>query len=179
MLLGELGDVYEALDAGRDTDERTEGHKLRDLTLDDLAGLVLALELLPRVFLGGLQRQRDALPLKVHVEDLDLDLLADLDYLARVIHVLPRQLRDMHEAIYSAQVNERPEVHDGGHGALSPLPLLEGLQELLAPLALRLLQERSARQHDVVAVPVELDNLGLDLLAHVRMQVPDPTEVDQ
>src|SRR6266540_357250 len=116
MLLGELGDVYEALDAGRDTDERTEGHKLRDLTLDDLAGLVLALELLPRVFLGGLQRQRDALPLKVHVEDLDLD------YLARVIHVLPRQLRDMHEAIYSAQVNERPEVHDGGHGALSPLP---------------------------------------------------------
>ena len=179
MLLRELGDVHEPLDAGSDADEGPEGNELGDLPLDDLAGLVLALELLPRVFLSGLQRQRHALPLQVHVEDLDLDLLAHLDDLARVIHVLPRQLGDVHQAVHPAKVHERPEVHDGGHRALAPLALLERLQELLAPLALGFLQERPAREHDVVAVPVELDDLGLDLLAHVRMQVPDPTKVDQ
>ena len=90
--LGQLGDVHQALDPFADPHERPERHELGDQAGDDLAGLVLALELAPRVLLGRLQRQRDALAVEVDVEDLDLHLLADLHDLARVVDVLPRQL---------------------------------------------------------------------------------------
>ena len=77
VLIGELGDVDESLDPLRDPHERAERDELRDLALDDLAGLVLALELLPGILLRRLERQRDPLALEVDVEHLDLDLLAD------------------------------------------------------------------------------------------------------
>src|SRR6185436_10396570 len=34
-------------------------------------------------------------------------------------------------------------------------------------------------EDDVVAVLVELDDLGLELAAHVGLQVPDPAELDE
>ncbi len=81
MTLGELGDVHQALDALLNADERTEGNQLGDPAWHDLADLVGAGELLPRVFLRRLQRERDALAVHVDVEHLDGDLLADLDNL--------------------------------------------------------------------------------------------------
>ncbi len=62
---------------------------------------------------------------------------------------------------------------------LAALARLEVLEELLALLALGLLQPRPAGQDHVVAVLVELDDLGLEDLAHVRLQVTDPTQLDQ
>ena len=84
---------------------------------DDLADLVRAGELLPRVFLRGLQRQRDALAVHVDVEHLDGDLLADLDDLGRVVDVLPGQLGDVDETVDAAEVDERTEVDDRGDDA--------------------------------------------------------------
>jgi hypothetical protein len=80
-------------------------------------------ELLPRVFLGRLERQRDALAVHVDVEDLDGDLLADLDNLGRVVDVLPGQLGDVHQTVDAAEVDERAEVDDRGDDALRTWPL--------------------------------------------------------
>ena len=79
MPVGQFGDVHQALDALLDPDERAERDKLGDPAGHDLPDLVGPGELLPRVFLGGLQRQRDALAVHVHVQHLDGDLLAHLD----------------------------------------------------------------------------------------------------
>src|SRR5581483_342881 len=158
---------------------RAERHELGDLALDDLSGLVLALELLPGVLLRGLERERDPLALEVDVEHFDLDLRADLDDLARVVHVLPRELGDVHQAVDAAEVHEGPEVHDRGDRAPAALALLQRLEELLAPLALGLLQEGPAGQHDVIAVAVELDDLGLELLPDERVQVANPPQIHQ
>ena len=114
MTLGEFRDVDEALDAVLDAYERTERHKLRDPPRHDLTDLVGPGELAPRVFLRGFQRQRNTLAVQVDVEDLDSDLLTDLDDLARVIDVLPGQLRHVHEPVDAAEIHERAEVHDGG-----------------------------------------------------------------
>jgi hypothetical protein len=76
-------------------------------------------------------------------------------------------------------VDERAEVHDRGHDALADLALLQGIQEVLADLGLGLLEPRAAGQDHVVAVLVQLNDLGLDLLAHVRLQVPDPAHLHQ
>src|ERR687897_522412 len=179
VAFGQLGDVNQALDAVVDPDERAERNQLGDLAGNDLGDLVGPRELLPRVFLGRLQRQRDPLAVHVDVEVLDGDLLADLDHLGRVVDVLPGQLRDVHQAVDAAEVDERTEVDDRGDDALADLALLQRLQEGGTHLGLGLLEPGTAGQDHVVAVLVQLDDLGLDLLADVRLQVANPAHLDQ
>ena len=179
VLARELRDVHEALDAVCDADERTERNELGDLARCDLADRVGAGEDLPRVLLRRLERQRDALAVEVDLEDLDGDLLADLDDLAGVLDVLPRELGDVHEAVDAAEVDERTEVDDRRDDALADLALVEVVEERGARLGLRLLEQRAAREHDVVAVLVELEDLRLDLLAEVRREVADAAQLDE
>ena len=105
-----LGDVHETLDAVADLHEPTERHELGDPAVDQLADLVGAGELLPRILLGGLQRQADALAVEVDVEHLHGDLVADGDDGTRVVDVLPRQLADVDETVHAAEVDERTEA---------------------------------------------------------------------
>ncbi len=176
---GQLRDVHEALDAVLDAHERTERDELGDLARHDLTDRVGPGERLPRVLLRRLQRQRDALAVEVDVQDLDRDLLADLDDLGRVVDVLPGQLGDVHETVDTAEVHERTEVDDRGDDTGAHLTLLQRLQEGGADLGLRLLEPGTAREDDVVAVLVELDDLRLDLLADVRLEVADATHLHQ
>ena len=179
VALGQLGDVDQALDAVLDAHERTERDELGDLARDDLTDGVGPGEVLPRVLLRRLQRQGDTLAVHVDVEHLDGDLLADLDDLGRVVDVLPGQLGDVDETVDAAEVHERTEVDDRGHDAGADLALLELLEERRAHLGLGLLEPGTARQDHVVAVLVELDDLGLDLLADVRLEVADATHLDE
>ena len=61
-----------------------------------------------------LQAERDALGLRVDLEDLALDLLADLEHLARVLDLLgPRHLADVDEALDARlELDERAVVGD-------------------------------------------------------------------
>ena len=60
--------------------------------------------------LGGLlETQGDALAVEIDVENLDLDLLADLDNLGRMVDVVPRELGDVDEAVDTAEVDEAPK----------------------------------------------------------------------
>src|SRR5699024_3010291 len=179
VALGQLGDVDQALDALLDADERAKRHQLGDLARDDLADGVGAGEHAPRVLLGRLQRQGDALAVQVDLENLDGDLVADLDDLGRVIDVLPGQLGNVHQAVDAAEIDEGAEVDDRGHSALADLALLQGLQEVGADRGLGLLQVGATREDHVVAVLVELDDLRLDLLADVRLQVADAAHLDE
>src|SRR6266498_1254099 len=177
--VGKLGDVHQALDTLLHPHERAERHQLGDPARDHLADLVRARELLPGVLLGGLQRQRHPLAVHIHVEHLDGDLLADLDDLAGMVDVLPGQLGDVHQAVHAAEIDERAEVDDGGHDALADLALLQRVQEVLADLGLGLLQTGTAGQHYVVAVLVQLNDLGLDRLADMRLQYAHPAHHHQ
>ena len=58
-------------------------------------------------------------------------------------------------------------------------PFCSWVRKFCADLGLGLLEPRTAGQHHVVAVLVQLDDLGLELLADVRLQVADPTHLDQ
>jgi hypothetical protein len=96
-----------------------------------------------------------------------------------VVDVLPRQLGDVHQAVDAAEVHERAEVHDRGDDTSADLALLQRDQELVAELALGLLEELPARQDDVVAVLVELDDLALELLADVGHEVAHAAHLDE
>src|SRR5207237_601236 len=126
-----------------------------------------------------LEREADSLAAHVDLEHLDLDLVAHGDDRTRVIDVLPRQFGDVDEAVHAAEVDERTEVDDRGHHTGAALAGLEVREELVALFLLRLLEPRTAAEHDVVAVLVELDDLRFERLADVRLQVADTTQFDQ
>ena len=178
-MLGHLRDVNETLDPLGHGDERPERHELGDLAADDVAGGVLAGEHLPGVFLAGLQREADPLALHVHVEDLHLDLVAHLHDGPGVVDVLPGELGDVHEAVHAAEIDEGAEVHDAGHDALAHLTGRQRREEGVALLGLRLLEPGPPRQDDVVAVLVELDDLALEVLAHVGLQITHTAQLDE
>src|SRR5438552_14183145 len=96
-----------------------------------------------------------------------------------MVDMLPRQLGHVHQSVNPAEIHERTEVHDRRDDARAALSLLQRLQEFLAPLALRLLEERTAREHHVVPVAVELDDLALELLPDEGVEVPHATKVDE
>ena len=123
--------------------------------------------------------QRDPLAVHVDVEHLDGDLVADRDDLRRMVDVLPGQLGDVHQAVDPTEVDKRTEVDDRGHHALADGPLDQQVEELAADLGLGLLQPGAPTQHHVVAVLVQFDDLGLDLLADVGRQVTDPAHLYQ
>ena len=179
MVLRELGDVHEALDAREDLDERAEGDDLRDAALDDVV-LAVALEhLLPRIVLRLLQAERDALAVAVDVEHLDLHRLADLEDLGRVVDVRPRELGDVDQAVHAVEVDEGAEVDDVRDLALDDGAGLEPVEDLLALLLALLLEHGAAREHDVVARAVQLDHLAAELLAEELVEILDAADVDQ
>ena len=120
-----LRDVDQALDAVAHLDERAERHELGDPAVDQLADPVAGGELLPRVLLGGLEREADALAVEVDLEHLHRDLVADRHDRTGVVDVLPGQLGHVHEAVHAAEVDEGAEVDDARHDALADLARLE------------------------------------------------------
>src|SRR6266545_1102148 len=129
---------------------------------------------------GLLQRQRDPATLEVDVDDLDHDVVVDLDDLLGDLDVTLGELGDVHQTLDALlDPDERAERHQLGDLAGHDLALLQLGEEVHPHLGLRLLQPRPARQDHVVAVLVELDDRGRDLLADVRLEITDAAHLDQ
>ena len=96
-----------------------------------------------------------------------------------MIDMLPRQLADVDQSVHAAEVDECAERHDRGHCAFADLANLEVVEELIAGLFLILFEVRTTRQHNVVAVLVELDDLGVNGFADIRREIAHSTEFDE
>ena len=179
MVVGELGDVDEALDPGQDLDEGAEGDDLGHRALEHVAGAVGADDPLPRVLLGLLEAERDALAVAVDVEDFDPHVVADRDDLGGMVDVAPGELGDVDQAVDPVEVDEGAEVDDVGDLAFDDLARLEAVEDLLADLLALFLEHGAPREHDVVAAAVELDHFAFERLAHELVEVVDAADVDQ
>src|SRR5664280_1135220 len=96
-----------------------------------------------------------------------------------MIDVLPRQLGHVDQSVHSPEVDERTEVDHRRDNTLAALARLEVDQELSPLLLLGLLEPRSAGQHHVVAVAVELDDLRLDGPTDIRLELAHPPQFHQ
>ncbi len=179
VVVGKLGDVDQALDAGEDFDEGAEGDDLSHRALEHVAGAVGADHPLPRILLGLLQAEGDALAVAVDVEDFDPHGVADRDDFGGVVDVAPGKLGDVDQAVDPVEVDESAEVDDVGDLAFDDLAGLEAAEDLLADLFALLLEHGAAREDDVVAAAVELDDFALERLAHELVEVVDAADVDQ
>ena len=179
VMLRELRDVHEPFDAGKDLDEGSERDDLGHAPLDDVVLVVALHHLLPRIALGLLETERDALAIAVDVENLDLHRLADVEHLGRMVDMRPRELGDVDEAVHPVEIDERAEVDDVGDLALDDVARLKLVEDLLPLLLALFLEHGAARQDDVVPRTVELDHLRAQLLAHELVEVLHAADVDE
>jgi hypothetical protein len=111
---------------------------------------------------------------------LAVDFVADVEHFGRVTDAAPGQVGDVQQAVDAAEVHERAVVGDVLDDALDDGAFLAGSRA--ASRALRPstgFEHGTARDHDVVALAVELDDLEFEFLAFVRRGVLDRTHVDQ
>src|SRR5262245_9674834 len=179
VVLRELRDVHEPLDAGHDLDERAERDDLRHLALHDVVLVVGLDDLLPWIRLRLLEAERDPLAVAIDVEHLHLHVLTDLVHFGRVVDVAPRELGDVDQAVHAVEVDERAEVDDVRDLAFDDVARREPVEDRLAHLLALVLEHRAPREDDVVPRPVELDHLGAQLLAEELVEILDAADVDQ
>ena len=118
-LVGQLGDVHEALDALEQLDESAEFGQANDLAHQYVAGTVRLEELLQHVRLQLLDAERQPLVLGIDLEDDRLDLVALFEYFARMLDALgPRQVRNVNQAVDSfLDFDEGAEVREVAYRA--------------------------------------------------------------
>src|SRR6185295_11861173 len=179
VVRSKLGDVHEALDTREDLDEGTERDDLGDAALDDVVLTVRVDDLLPRVRLRLLETERDALPVAVDVEHLDLHRLTDVEHLGRVVHMAPAELGDVDQTVHAVEVDERAEVDDVRDLALDDVARAQAVEDRLPHLLALVLEDGAAREDDVVPRAVELDDLAAELLAEKLVEVLDAADVDE
>ena len=148
------------------------------LPLTLLADGETLLDLVPRVALELLEAERHALLLLVDVEHLDGDFLARLEHLARVVEAAPRHVRDVQQAVDAGQVDERAEIGQVLDRAGDDVADVDALQERLALGVALGLDEFAAREDDVLAVVVDLDDLEIVGVADELVEVLRRGDVD-
>ena len=167
----ELGDVDEAFDARFQFHERAVRHEVRDLALDLHVHRILLGDLVPRIHRLLLQAERHALFLAVDIEHEHFDFLAHLEHFARVVEAAPAHVGDVEQAVEAVEVDERTEVGDVLDRALDRAALFDATEQLRALLGAFGFDQLAARQNDVLALFVELNNFALEGLALVNAEI--------
>ncbi len=167
----QLADVDQPFDL-RQVDQpgkRAELGELGHRTLNQLIWLVGLVQRIPGVGQAVLAAQADALPVFIDVDHLHLDLVAHAQHLTRMSDVLPGQLREMDQAVGTAQVDKRAKIGQADHLAGDHLPYFKRIDQLGPALLADVLFGGALRQDQPVPSPVDLDHLDGDLVAnHVR-----------
>src|SRR4051794_40372291 len=170
-LVGQLADVDQALEPVAHADERAEVDELRDRAIDDVADLEVRDGGVPRVRLEATDRQADATPLVVDVDDLGLDLLADVIAGLGVVDLVPRQLALVDEPVDAAQIDEHAEGRDRTDRAGDLLADLQAAEQLVTLLAALLVERDLLGQDQSVGLAVDLEDLEPELAADERHQL--------
>ncbi len=173
-----LADVDQAFDALLEFDERSVVGDADDASADVRALGITVLGIEPRIGRELLESQRNALLLFVVLQNFDLNLIADVHQIFGMSEASPGHVGDVQQAIEPAEIDERAvlgEVLDdaGEDGTL--FQMLQGLGALFILLAF---EQVLARDHDVAALLVELDDGDFDGLALHAVQIADGAQVD-
>ena len=168
----------QALDARLELDERAVVGQADDLAAHARADRVALDDVRPRVVHQLLVAERDALGRRVVLQHDDVDLVVDLEELRRVRDAAPRHVGDVEQAVDAAEVDERAVVGDVLDHAAQDLALGERVERVLLLLGVLFFEEDLAREHDVAALLVDLDDPHAQFLAAQRVEVAHGADVD-
>ena len=167
----------ETLNAFLQLNECTVWHHVDDLAVHFGALGILEFDGVPWIAFLLLEAQGDALALLVHVKDHHLDFLALLNDGVRVSHAAPAHVGDVEQTIHAVEVHEGAEIRDVLDNALANLAFLKVLEEGGAAGGAFGLQQLAARDHDVLAVVVNLQNLQIQFLIDEGVEVVHLTDI--
>ncbi len=121
------------------------------------------LELIPRIGFHLLVAQRDAAAILINVEDLDIHILALLDHIARMAHLLrPRQIADVHQSVDTwLNFDEDAEVGDVAHRTREYCTRRITIADAIPWVGLQLLHTEG----DLLVFLVNVEDLDLHQLA--------------
>src|SRR4051812_41205081 len=174
---GHLADVDQAFDALFEFNERAVVGSGDDASFNVRADGITIDGVEPRVRRELLETQRDALLFVVVLQNFYLDLVADVDEVARMRKASPTHVGDVEQTVEAAEVDERAVVGKVLHGAVHDRALLQMLEGLGAKLGLLLVQNLFARNHDVAALLVEFYDAYFQLGALHVVEVAHGLEV--
>ena len=155
---GHLGDVDQTLDTIFKLHEGAVGHDVDHLALHALVDRVTLFHAIPGRGRLLLDAEGNTFALEVDSQNLDLDLLIHLHHLGGVRDPPPGHVGDVQQTVDSAQVHEHAEVGDVLDRAHSHLSLGDVLEQIFLQTLALLFQEFPARDHDVHALRIDLDD---------------------
>ncbi|MNQ65742.1 hypothetical protein D3C85_802070 [compost metagenome] len=126
-----------------------------------------------------LQAQGNAVTLAIVLEYLDVDLVANVDDLGRVLDTLPGHVGDVQQAIDAAQIDECAVIREVLDDTLDLLTFLQGFQQGFALGAVLGFQHAAAGNDNVVALLVQLDDFEFELFAFQVSGITHRTDIDQ
>ncbi|GJD70977.1 hypothetical protein MMMDOFMJ_3931 [Methylobacterium gnaphalii] len=97
--------------------------------------------------------------LVVDLDDLDLHRRADLYDLGRVVYAAPRHVGDVQQTVDAAEIDERAVLGDVLDDAIDDLTLFEVGHQLATLLGAALFEHGPARDDDVAAATIHLEDL--------------------
>ncbi len=133
----------------------------------------------PRIFAQLLQTQRYAVALAIELQNLDVDLVANVDDFRRMLDALPGHVGDVQQTIDATQVNERTVVGEVLDDTFDLLAFLQVFQQGFALGAVLGFQHAATGNDNVVALLVELDDLELQLFAFQVSGITHRTDINQ
>src|SRR5208282_4254716 len=131
----------------------------------------------PRVRRQLLEAERNALLVFIELEHLHLDLVADVDQVAGMREAAPAHVRDVEEPVDSAQVNECAVIGEVLDRASENGVFAKVLESLRTLGVLLFLENLLARDNDVAALFVQLDDADFNLLAEIAVEIADGTNL--
>jgi hypothetical protein len=114
----------------------------------------------------------------VDLDDLHLDGLADRQDLGRVVDAAPGHVGDVQQAVDTAEIHEGAVFGDVLDHAVDDVAFGQLADDLGALLGAALFEDRAARDDDVAAAAVHLEDLERLLEAHQRAGVAHGAHID-
>src|SRR5882724_6343007 len=180
VLLGpaHLGDMDQAFDARLQLHEGAVVGDVGDAAGELGAHRVFDFDLVPGIGFQLLHAQRDALGLWIEADDLDLHALADGKRLGGMIDAPPGDVGHVQQTVDAAEIDEGAVVGDVLDHAGENLALAQRGDEFGAGFGAALFHDGAARDDDIAACAVHLENLKGLWRAHEGAHVAHRAYID-
>ena len=133
----------------------------------------------PWIFAQLLEAEGNTVALTIVLEDLDIDLIANVDNFRRMLDTLPSHVGDVQQAVDATQIHERAVVGEVLDDTFDLLTFLQGFQQSFALGAVLGFQNTAAGNDNVVAFLVQLDDFEFELFAFQVSGITHRTDIDQ
>ena len=170
--------MNETFDAVFQLHESTVRQYVDHFAVDARVDRVLGPDVCPWAGRLLLQTQSNLLFVVVDVQNHHFDFVVDLHHLCWMADTTPAHIGDVQQAVDTAQIHEGSEVGDILDGTLSQLTNLKIGEQRLLHLFAFFFDQTAARNNDVSACFVDLQNHALNFVSDVFCNVVRPPNVD-